>query len=309
MYLVCGEALFDLFLRDSDSPASLALDARAGGSPYNVAVGVARRGGRSALLASLSTDLLGERLRAALEAEGVDGRYLVRSGRPTTLSLVDLSTEAHPRYAFHGEGAADTALTEADLPDIGPEICGLHFGSYSIAVAPAADALHALAARETHRFISLDPNVRAAIQPDIAIWRRRLDALLAHATLVKASAEDLSILYPGAARDDVAERWLGVGAHLVVITDGGAAVAAYSARHRAAVAPPSCAVIDTVGAGDAFQATLLTELAALGPPLEVVGRLDAPALERLLRSASRIASATCARRGADIPRAGDAMDL
>ena len=303
MYLICGEALFDFFLTDADAPGGIAVEARAGGSPFNVAIGVARRGGRAALLTGLSTDLLGARLCAALEAEGVETRYLVRSGRRTTLSLVGLSEDGQPAYAFYGVGSADTALTHDDLPDIGPEIDGLHFGSYSIAVAPAADAFQAFAEQEARRFISLDPNVRPSIEPDPAIWRRRIDAFLPHADLVKVSAEDLSMLFPGAAHAEIAERWLAAGPRLVVVTDGGDVVTAFTGDRRVSVIPPSCAVVDTVGAGDAFQATLLAELARFGAPLDVIARLDEAMLRQVLTSAADVAAATCERRGADIPRA------
>ena len=227
LILVCGEALFDLFLRDSDGPGAFPIDARAGGSPFNVAIGVARRGGRAALLTGLSDDLLGRRLFEVLENEGVETGYLIRSGRRTTLSVVDLATDGQPAYAFYGVGSADCAVTEADLPAIGPEVAALHFGSYSIVETPVADAFAALAAREAGRFISVDPNARPTIAPDPAVWRERLGHLLIHADMVKVSTEDLAFLYPDAPVERVVEAWLGSGPDLVVVTDGGASVSAF----------------------------------------------------------------------------------
>jgi fructokinase len=116
MFVVCGEALWDLFA--IDGPSGLSFDARSGGSPFNVAVGLARLGQRAALLTGLSTDGLGRRLEATLEREGVATDLLRRSDRPTTLSIVDLGPTGSPAYAFHGDGAADRALTAADLPDL-----------------------------------------------------------------------------------------------------------------------------------------------------------------------------------------------
>ena len=305
LILVCGEALFDLFLRDSDGPGAFPIDARAGGSPFNVAIGVARRGGRAALLTGLSDDLLGRRLFEVLENEGVETGYLIRSGRRTTLSVVDLATDGQPAYAFYGVGSADCAVTEADLPAIGPEVAALHFGSYSIVETPVADAFAALAAREAGRFISVDPNARPTIAPDPAVWRERLGHLLIHADMVKVSTEDLAFLYPDAPVERVVEAWLGSGPDLVVVTDGGASVSAFTPATRVDIAPPSVTVVDTVGAGDAFQAALLAGLAAAGPLTAGAARLEREAIPPLITAAAEVAAATCARRGADIPRLGE----
>lgn len=301
MFLVCGEALFDVFLRSENGPGALDLEARAGGSPFNVAIGVARLGGRSALLTGISNDLFGKRLVTLLENEGVETGYVVRTGRRTTLSVVNLSKSGQPEYAFYGVGSADTSLEEADLPPLGDEIAGLHFGSYSIAAPPVADAFAALAARAGGRFLSLDPNVRPTVQPDLAVWRRQIDRFTAHADVVKVSMEDLQILYPDAAPEALAARWLEAGAGLVVVTDGGAAVSAFTPDLRVDVAPPPCAVVDTVGAGDAFQAGLLVGLSAQGDPKKAVRAQTRDSLEAVIRSAAQIASATCERRGADMP--------
>lgn len=303
MYLICGEALYDLFLTDEQGPGALTFDARIGGSPLNVAIGVARQGGRSALLTGVSDDLLGRRLETVLRQEGVDTSYLQRSGRRTTLSIVDLSAEGHPEYAFYGVGSADTALEPGDVPTLGADITGLHFGSYSIAKPPVADAFAALAAARADLFISLDPNVRPTVEPDLAIWRRRIDAFLPKADLVKASVEDLGMLYDGAAPADIAARWLAAGVTLVVFTDGGDRVTAYAHDRRVETPPPPCEVVDTVGAGDAFQAALLAGLAADGAdPKAQLGALTDGTLGALLADAAAVAAETCARRGADIPR-------
>ena len=96
MYLVCGEALYDVFLDAEDASGDLRLEARPGGSPFNVAIGIARLGGRSALLTGMSRDMLGERLERTLKRESVSTDYLIRSGRRTTLSLVGFDQAGQP---------------------------------------------------------------------------------------------------------------------------------------------------------------------------------------------------------------------
>ena len=117
MFLICGEALYDLFVEE-ETPAGLRIDARIGGSPFNVAVGLARLGRPAALLTGVSTDALGDRLAAALDGEGVETRFLARMPNPTTLAVVALGPEGEPRYTFYGEGAADRSLTAANLPEL-----------------------------------------------------------------------------------------------------------------------------------------------------------------------------------------------
>jgi len=306
MILVCGEALYDVFMGGETASGALGLVAHVGGSPFNVAVGLARLGTPAALFTGLSHDPLGARLRARLEAEGVETRHLVRSDRPTTLSLVGVGADGVPAYTFYGAGSADVSLTEADLPDLGPEIAALHFGSYSIAVAPTADALAALAEREAGRFISLDPNIRPTVEPSMERWRARIGRLLAVAALVKVSDEDLALLEPGADPAVIAADWLRRGPELVVVTRGDAGVLAFGRFGRLDLPARRVEVVDTVGAGDTFQAALLDGLSRAGAlSRAALAGLDRGAVAELLSRAAVAAGLTCSRRGADLPTACD----
>ena len=322
MFVVCGEALWDLFAVEGDP---LRFEARPGGSPFNVAVGLARLGQMAALLTGLSTDPLGQRLARRLRAEGVATALLLHRSRPTTLSLVDLGPDGAPSYAFHGENAADRAVTPADLPPLGPDVWGVHAGSYSLAVEPVGTALLHLFARESRRrLLTLDPNVRLAVQPDAALWRGRVDAFCRLADVVKLSDEDLRLLRPGSDcggdAASVASEWLRAGAGLVIVTRGAAGAEAFSATGRVPVpgdrAPgrPHAAALaadaDTVGAGDAFQAALIVWLAEHDVrdrrALDALGR---GAVADLLAFANAAGAMACTRRGADLPRRADLPPL
>ncbi|MDF9756333.1 sugar/nucleoside kinase (ribokinase family) [Pseudomonas hunanensis] len=120
MYLVCGEALFDVFsLENSTRSSELGFTAIAGGSPFNVAVGLRRLGVESALFGGLSSDYLGARLRRVLEEERVDCRYVVTSDAPTTLAMVGLDANGSAQYQFRGEGCADRQVMLEHLPGAG----------------------------------------------------------------------------------------------------------------------------------------------------------------------------------------------
>jgi fructokinase len=310
MFLVCGEALFDFFLGSEDGPGALGFDARAGGSPFNVAIGMARLGGASGLFTALSDDLLGTRLRKVLADEGVRDDYLLDTSRLTTVSLVGLNPEGHPAYAFHSKSTADTGVTPADVPTLGSDVTGLHFGSYSIAVPPVADAMAQLAANAGDRLVSLDPNIRPSVEPDMDVWKERVQAFFPAVDVVKISAEDLEVLHPGVSHEAFATDALGAGAKLVVVTDGGDAAQGWTASGLTArVTPPSVKVIDTVGAGDTFQASLLFQLMRNGNGHAAIANMTVDGLTEMLQFCAGAAAVTCSRRGADLPRLSELTHL
>lgn len=300
MFVVCGEALWDLFAVEGDG---LRFDARPGGSPFNVAIGLARLAVPVAFLGGISEAPLGARLWALLRSEGVDTRMVVRSDRPTTLSLVELGEGGLPEYAFYGEGAADRAVEPGDLPDLG-DAWGVHFGSFTLVVEPVGSTLLALARREaSRRLVTLDPNVRLTVEPDPARWRHRIGEFLETGDLVKVSAEDLWLLHPQESIAAVAERWLAAGPALVVVTRGTEGAEAYGGFGRVRIPAEQIVEADTVGAGDSFMAALVAWLAEHGltdrAGLDGLARTDA---EALLAFAASAAAITCSRRGADLPR-------
>ena len=263
MIVVSGEALMDVF-PVGDTATGVMLDARFGGSPLNVAIGLARLAQPVAFFGALSSGFLGQRLAAALAAEGVDPCCTVRVDAPTTLSLVGLDAHGVPGYAFYGDGAADRQLPAAALAQV-PRAAAYQFGSYAMVVEPVAGVQRALVEREHQRsVIAYDPNIRLKVEPDLQRWRDTLTWMLPRTTLLKLSDEDLGLLYPGQAAAALAAQWLAAGVALVVVTRGGAGAWAWTATQQLSVAPVPVDVVDTVGAGDTFQAALLTALAERG---------------------------------------------
>jgi fructokinase len=306
MFLVAGEALYDVFPTGAaDDRGQVALRAVPGGSPFNVAIGLARLGQPVGFLSGISDDPLGEGLAGRLRAEGVSDRYLLRRPEPTTLSLVGLSPEGAPRYTFYA-GGADTAPGPDGMPALGPEVAGLHLGSYATVVPPVADALAALAARLRDRLVTLDPNVRIGVVPDPAAWRARIEALLPHAAAVKASDEDLGLLWPGRAPAAIAADWLARGPRLVVVTGGRSDVLVFHGAEAFTVAPPPTEVADTVGAGDAFQSALIDGLLLSGvrSPADLAA-LPVAAVRRVIERCARAGAIACTRRGAEPPFASE----
>lgn len=306
MYLVCGEALFDFFSENDASglASKVNFKAIAGGSPFNVAVGLRRLGVDSALFGGLSTDYLGRRLQQVLQDEGVRPDYLVDFSAPTTLAMVAVGANGSPHYSFRGEGCADRQLSEAHLPTLGDEVRGLHIGSFSLVVQPIGDTLLKLVQRESgKRLISLDPNVRLNPEPNINLWRERIAMLVRLADLIKVSDEDLSLLYPEQDPQNVIEGWLEHRCQIVFLTRGGDGATVFSRTHGSWSVPANqVQIADTVGAGDTFQAALITWLTEHSlDSVEGVQQLSREQIDGMLKFAVQAAALTCSKTGPDLP--------
>ncbi|WP_405125909.1 carbohydrate kinase [Pseudomonas marginalis] len=306
MYLVCGEALFDFFSEEdaSGQASKVTYKAIAGGSPFNVAVGLRRLGIEAGLFGGLSNDFLGRRLLHVLRDEGVSEQFLVEFAAPTTLSMVAVGADGSPQYNFRGEGCADRLLEVAHLPVLGDEVRGLHVGSFSLVVQPIGDTLLNLVKRESgKRLISLDPNVRLNPQPDIQLWRDRVAELAKHADLIKVSDEDLHLLYPGQSPESVLQGWLQHRCQLVFLTRGGDGASVFSRQHGTWSQPAQRVVMaDTVGAGDTFQAALIAWLTEHQlDSVQGLQQLTRAQIDAMLGFAIRAAALTCGKTGPDLP--------
>ena len=288
----------------ADSAQGVALDARIGGSPLNVAIGLARLAQPVAFFGALSTGFLGQRLMRALRNEGIRTEAVVQVDAPTTLGLVGLDENGVASYAFYGHGGADRQLPMAALACVPAAARAFHFGSYAMVVEPVASTQRALVEREhTRSLVAYDPNIRLNVEPDLQRWHAALQWMLPRTHLLKLSAEDLDLLFPGASPDALAHEWLAQGVACVVVTQGSGGASVWRAGEHWHVAPVLVQLMDTVGVGDIFQAALLAGLAERGVHSgEMLRRMPGSALRQTLEFAARAAAITCSRRGADLPR-------
>jgi fructokinase len=303
MILVCGEALIDLFI-GAQAPTGLPAEAVAGGSPFNVAIGLARLGRPTAFLSSLSEDAFGSFLAGRLAQAGVSSTYLHRCQNRTTLSVVATSPSGEPQYSFYAENSADRALSPDALPTSLPaDVNAIAAGSYALGVEPIADAIETLIRREGGtRVVSLDPNVRPRVVGSLPAFRERFERLLTHATIIKASVEDMELLYATGDFTSIARDWLGRGPKLVIVTRGAEGPVALHGTSIIERKAPQVEVVDTVGAGDTFHAALLAwfDAHARLTPSGIAG-LTGEQLEAAMEFASAAAAIVCTRRGANPP--------
>jgi fructokinase len=301
---VVGEALTDLVPAERDG----LYEAAPGGSPANVAIGLARLGVPVQFAARLAGDGFGRRLRAHLAANGVDLSFAIRAREPTSLAIVQVDPHGGVEYDFRVEGTADWQWTDAELSGIPVDrVVALHTGSLAAALVPGADPIERLVERSAPAVtISYDPNCRPALTGPREAVVHRVQRLVSLADVVKASAEDLAWLAPGRAPADVAAAWLECGPALVIITLGADGVLACAPSTDSVFRPGRrVEVVDTVGAGDAFVSALLAALyqrELLGAhrrgALRSIGQ---QLLVEILDEAVLASAMTCARRGADPP--------
>ena len=298
MFVSLGEALIDLI----HAPGEAAPRARNGGSSYNVAIALARLGHETGFLCPLSSDDYGRQLPNGLKQEKVRLCVSVPVEAPTAIAEVVTGAGGQPRYTFHREQTADRAVREARPVDWLPEATeALHFGSLVLAQEDDWPAWKEAVSRARDRgaLIAFDPNLRPALIDDMSRYRERVEEAVALAHLVKASDEDLTHLDPGEAPETRLRRWLTQG-RTVVLTRGdrGAELWGPGGLHVMSGSPVLGAVVDTVGAGDTFQAALLSrasqERLHQGPLVEETAR-------EMLQYACTAAAINCARVGCDPP--------
>jgi fructokinase len=306
MLLSCGDALVD-FLPVTAMDGRDAAVPVAGGSCLNIAVGMARLGARAGFVGGISTDLFGRIVADhALKSE-VDLRYATRSDRQTTLAFVR-HVGGEPHYAFYDEATAarNWVYRTGSIPF--GEIEAVHVGSTTLANAQgAAQAFAMIEDAKGVTTISFDPNCRPNLVRDKARYVEQMDAFAAAANIVRMSDVDFEFLYGGCDQGERAKSFIAAGTSLVVVTRG---IKGAQAWHREAglveVEAPATELVDTIGAGDSFQAALLFALRAIGRiKRDALAQMNAGELHRALSFASACAAVTCGRAGADPPRQSD----
>jgi fructokinase len=266
--VVCGEALMDVISKPDGTQ-----EATPGGGPFNTARALARLGVPAASLGS----------------------------EPATIALARVDADGLAEYQFVAEGTSAPNLTREMLPvQLGHEIDGVHVGTLGLVLEPMASSLLDLVRRDRGgRFVMLDPNVRPGLAPEEA-YRETLREMVAMSTAVKGSAGDMRWLYPGLSMEQAADRLLGEGVRLLVVTLGKRGAYGAHAAVRLHVPAPVVDVVDTIGAGDAFGAGLLAWLHDHNR-ISAELSLEGGELEAALGYACRVAAITCTRRGADPP--------
>ncbi|WP_105381319.1 carbohydrate kinase family protein [Neorhizobium alkalisoli] len=305
MILCCGEALIDMLPRETTLGEN-GFAPYAGGAVFNTAIALGRLEQPTAFFTGLSDDMMGDILRDTLRKSKVDFSYCATLSRPTTIAFVKL-VDGHASYAFYDENTAGRMITEADLPALGEDCEALHFGAISLIPEPCGSTYEALLIREhAKRVISLDPNIRPGFIKDKASHMARIRRMAAMSDIVKFSDEDLAWFGLEGDEETLARHWLHHGAKLVVVTRGAQGAAAYTANHKVTVPSEKVTVVDTVGAGDTFDAGVLASLKMQNLlTKEQVANLSQDQIANALALGAKAAAVTVSRAGANPPFANE----
>lgn len=264
--LCLGEALVDIIIRDGQSSEHV------GGSPLNVACGLAALGHRTALASWWGKDERGSAIEEFALDHGVSVIPGSNAAASTAVAYAHLDDQGRAEYEFD---------LEWDVPLL-PEptaVAHLHTGSFAATLEPGGSrVLAAVKKMAINGTVSYDPNVRPALMGSPETVRGRIEEIISLSDVVKASDEDIAWLYGDQTPvEEVIRGWAALGPGLVVATRGpwGANAVLAGDRDMLVVDPLRVEVADTVGAGDSFMAGLLSGLldaGLIGSP-EVKGRL------------------------------------
>lgn len=303
--VVAGEALIDRVVRVDGSVVETP-----GGGPYNAALTMARLGANVAFLGRLSTDAAGQRLRAALAADGVGLDYAVMTDDRTTIGVATIDAGGTATYRFDLDGTSAAGLVRADLAATGLEPAAvdvIHVGTLGLLLEPSGTTIeHLVGAAHPGALVFLDPNARPAATTDLGGYRARISRLAARADIVKVSTDDLRFLDAAGDAEAALADLRSAGPALILVTDGGAAVDVVTPTDRRRLPVPEIEVVDSVGAGDAFGGGFLATWVLAGH-----GRAELAAtslVDATVRVAIEVAALTCQRTGAQPPGRDDLSD-
>ena len=319
--MVIGEALIDLIESKQHSGSYQAV---VGGANANVAIALARAGTPQQLLARISSDAFGQKIRARLEQNKVGLDYAIDAIEPTSLAIASIGDSGGAKYAFYVEKTADWNFTRQELPtedklsNIGAK--ALQFGCLTMALGPGNKIIEDWASEffETGSLtLSHDINVRPALGFEAKIERERVEKLNSISHIVKASDDDINWLYqlePASSVDDIVWGWIRESEQIVFVTRGPDGVSIYrKGKTRLDVASRTVQVQDTVGSGDTFCAHMLTGLLAIDAlgqnPSELLAAVSNEQLIQISKVAAVAASITCERTGAEPPTAKELADV
>jgi fructokinase len=311
MILVVGEALIDLI---GDSKNAGKYTSVVGGANANVALALARRGTAQKFAGRISSDGFGAQIRHRLASNGVDLSWSINASEQTTLAVATIDRAGVASYSFYVNGTADWGWTRSELPAaerlVEAGVHAIQFGCLAMAVEPGNLVLEAWLSElaTTNNFtLSHDLNIRSALGFERGVELARVLRVNAFSNLIKASDADIEWLYdlaPGSDLDQIAHEWT-KGGKLVVITRGGDGATAYFQGQKLEVPAPKISLVDTVGAGDTFMASLLAELLAVdalgSDPESRLQRLSEKKLLQALEVSVQAAALVCERQGCEPP--------
>lgn len=299
--IIClGEPIVDMVCPEParDLVAALNFNKLAGGAPLNVAAAAAQLGASSGVICQTGRDHFGDFMRQSMEACGVETTgFLQHPDYATQLAFVALDEQGVPDFDFHVKRSADQMLEPSQLDRSYITSAKIfHFGTITLIDTPVRDAtIQAVQwAAEAGLTISLDPNLRESLWPDLRQARKWFEWAISRCDFLKISKEEMEFVTGAGDLEKGAAALQQMGPELIAVTLGPEGAYAYVERYRGHIPGFAVQVADTVGCGDAFTAGVLVGLLESKTELS---RLPGESVEDIMTFANAAAALTATDKG------------
>ncbi len=293
--IVLGEALIDLVVTPGGE-----VTATLGGAPFNTARALGRLEVETSFVGTISQDRFGVMLESSLLDDGVNTSALKRTQRPTTLALAEVSESGSATYRFYIDG---TSIIDIDLGEVPIDPAWVITGGLACVLEPGALSVAAYLERIGDATqLMVDVNCRPSVIDDRDRYMAHLSRVLHRADVIKVSEEDLAYLYPKREIVDACTALRGARTNVVIVTRGSDDIMLVTSDVTVSVPVPPADVIDTIGAGDTFNAGFIAWCMHRGL---TVGQASIESLSSAIALGARAAAVTVSRRGCDPPYRSD----
>jgi fructokinase len=306
MIICAGESLIDMVSYATEN-GEVQYTPHVGGSILNSAIALGRLGADAYYCGAVSNDTFGGLIEDCIRESRVQEDFIFKTNRPTTLAYSDISDDGIAQYRFVDGHSAGRLIDENSLKPFVNKIKNtkaLLVGGISLQAEPCGKSWQWLVEQVAGGcVIYFDANIRPDFIKDKDKYLKRFERLTGIADIVKISEEDYSYLYGEQDFEKVTIEWLEKGIKLIVLTLGekGAKVI-FDGGKEISVGIEAVKVIDTIAAGDSFNAGLLFDLDKQNMlDQEKLASIDTSTLKKALTFANQVASFTVTQKGANPP--------
>ena len=300
MIVCCGEALIDM-IECTNEGSEKSYIPKVGGAIVNSAIALGRLGGDVSFLGAVSSDNFGAIIKQTIKDSGVKTQLIMTSNKPSTLAFAFLK-DGNATYSFFDENSAGKMIEASDFAPIPSEVKAMLFGGISLMSEPCGSSFEYLANDNRDKLIYFDPNIRASFIKDTKAYKKRFETMVQLCDIIKISDDDLAWLYPNTSFESIASEWLKGNTSLAILTKGSEPTIAYTKNGATQVPTIKATVVDTVGAGDTFNAGFLYHLQKTGDlDKQTFAQTKKENIKQAIYFANQVASLVVSKQGANPP--------
>lgn len=298
--LCVGESLIDFIGEGAgkDIKKQPSFVKKAGGAPANVASVIGALGGIAYFYGKVGNDGFGDFLKANMDRFNVNTSGLIRQNQPTTMAFVSLTEDGEREFAFVPGAGFELRFTELPEEIYNNSSC-VHFGgAFTFLSEVSIQAHHKFLQRciRDNKFVCFDPNFR------IAFWAgrerqfsERVQSFIEGAQLVKFSVDEAKLISGYDNVEQAVAYFKEQYRATFAMTLGADGSRLFNKHYDLAISAPKVDVVDTTGAGDAFIASLLYNMAFDNG---FIALADAEKVQKWAMMANVVAANICKFKGA-----------